>query len=228
MIEAYPAFVRAYDLLYRGDTDVRGEAFIDRRAMLAEMVDGADPTRFDLSPLVPFADWETLDRIRLAPPDPVIEGVMIKRRDSVYSRGGRRARGGSEARSLQHRCRADVMPSAATASARASIPTSPSASGRRARGATSWCRSGKAYFGFTDAELLVLDKFGAQQHHRALRPGALHPREADFGFVVEVAFRRHQPLRPPQSGVAMRFPRIARLREDKLPATPTGWRHWWR
>lgn len=87
MIADYPAFVRAYDLLFDGEEDVRAKTFLERRQRLADIIDHAPHDRFDLSDLVPFADWQALDRLRIDPPDPVIEGVMIKRKDSTYQAG---------------------------------------------------------------------------------------------------------------------------------------------
>jgi DNA ligase-1 len=87
MLEEYPAFIRAYDMLFDGEQDVRGKNYIERRDRLAEIIEHAPHDRFDLSPLVPFSTWEELDDLRAAPPDPVIEGVMIKRRDSIYQAG---------------------------------------------------------------------------------------------------------------------------------------------
>jgi len=79
------------DLLFDGEEDVRARGFIDRRNRLSEIIDTAPHDRFDLSPLVDFSSWDELDKLRSAPPDPVIEGVMIKRRDSTYQAG--RAKG---------------------------------------------------------------------------------------------------------------------------------------
>ncbi len=78
MLAEYPAFVRAYDLLFDGSEDIRAETFLARRARLAAVIDRLPAERFDLSPLVPFDSWEALERLRADPPDPVIEGVMIK------------------------------------------------------------------------------------------------------------------------------------------------------
>ncbi|MFP3340812.1 hypothetical protein R0J91_22750, partial [Micrococcus sp. SIMBA_131] len=61
--------------------------FIQRRAALQERISGLSQDRFDLSPLVDFTSWEDLDAKRRAPPHPVIEGVMLKRRDSSYVPG---------------------------------------------------------------------------------------------------------------------------------------------
>ena len=59
---------------------------------------------------------------------------------------------------------------------------------------------------------------GPQQHHRPLRPGPRRPRRARHGLVLEVAFEGLARSTRHRSGVAMRFPRISRLRWDKPPS----------
>src|SRR5690606_13491707 len=87
MLEDFPAFIRGYDLLFSDGRDIRPENFLTRRAALSNLIEKAAPTHFDLSPLVPFSSWEELDRLRADPPDPVIEGIMLKRLDSPYTSG---------------------------------------------------------------------------------------------------------------------------------------------
>lgn len=76
---------------------------------------------------------------------------------------------------------------------------------------------GKAYFGFTDQELEVLDKFVRDNTVDRYGPVRAVRATADFGFVLEVAFEGINRSTRHKSGVAMRFPRISRLRTDKLP-----------
>jgi DNA ligase-1 len=77
---------------------------------------------------------------------------------------------------------------------------------------------GKAYFGFTDAELEVLDRFVRNNTTDRFGPVRAVRAEPAYGFVLEVAFEGINRSTRHKSGVAMRFPRIARLRQDKLPA----------
>jgi DNA ligase-1 len=74
---------------------------------------------------------------------------------------------------------------------------------------------GKAYFGFTDEELKEIDKF--VRDHTVERFGPVRSVRADraFGLVFEVAFEGLQRSTRHKSGVAMRFPRINRIRWDK-------------
>ncbi|TGP30817.1 ATP-dependent DNA ligase, partial [bacterium M00.F.Ca.ET.228.01.1.1] len=85
--QQYPAFMRCYDALQINGEDLRGLPFAERRSRLEAFVKTLDPSRFDLSPLAAFTDWETLERLRQAPPHPIIEGVMLKRWDSPYLAG---------------------------------------------------------------------------------------------------------------------------------------------
>jgi DNA ligase-1 len=76
---------------------------------------------------------------------------------------------------------------------------------------------GKAYFGFTDEELMQIDRF--VRRHTVDRFGPVREvrHEVDQGLVLEVAFEGLQRSTRHKSGIAMRFPRISRLRWDKPP-----------
>src|SRR5690606_8654944 len=87
LIRQYPGFVRLYDVLMLDGKDTRALPFDERRALLEAFVTGLDPTRFDLSPQIAYSDVADLDGKRLGPPHPVIEGVMLKHRESVYVAG---------------------------------------------------------------------------------------------------------------------------------------------
>ena len=78
---------------------------------------------------------------------------------------------------------------------------------------------GKAYFGFTDEELKRARPLRPQQHHRALRPGARGARTSRAtAWCSRSPSRGCNRSTRHRSGVAMRFPRINRLRWDKPPA----------
>jgi len=217
MLDDYPAFVRAYDLLFQGDQDIRARTFFERRERLGEVIEKAPHDRFDLSDLVDFSDWQELDRLRVDPPDPVIEGVMIKRKDSAYQAGRLK---GPWFKWKRDPYNIDaVMLYAQRGHGKRSSYYSDFTFGV-------WAESpdgeqlvpvGKAYFGFTDAELEVLDKFVRDNTVERFGPVRAVRAEPDFGFVLEVAFEGINRSTRHKSGVAMRFPRISRLRMDKLP-----------
>jgi len=77
---------------------------------------------------------------------------------------------------------------------------------------------GKAYFGFTDDELLQIDRFVRRNTIERFGPVREVVHEPDQGLVFEVAFEGLQRSTRHKSGVAMRFPRISRLRWDKPPS----------
>ena len=218
MLDDYPAFVRAYDVLFDGEEDVRPETFSARRARLGGLIEKAPHDCFDLSPLVPFASWEELETIRREPPDPVIEGVMIKRLDSPYQAGRMK---GPWFKWKRDPYNIDaVMMYAQRGHGKRSSYYSDFTFGvwTEGEGGDVLVPVGKAYFGFTDAELEVLDRFVRNNTTDRFGPVRAVRAEPAYGFVLEVAFEGINRSTRHKSGVAMRFPRIARLRQDKLPA----------
>lgn len=217
MLDEFPAFIRAYDLLFDGEEDVRGRGFLNRRDRLSEIIDTAPHDRFDLSPLVEFSSWEQLDRLRSTPPDPVIEGVMIKRRDSTYQAG--RVKGPWFKWKRNPYIVDAVLMYAQRGHGKRSSYYSDFTFGVWAEmpEGEQLVPVGKAYFGFTDAELELLDKFVRNNTVERFGPVRAVRADRDFGFVVEVAFEGIARSTRHKSGVAMRFPRIARLRPDKPP-----------
>ena len=214
---AHPVSIRAYDILSDAGEDVRGLTWAERRARLEAMVGANAGDRLDLSPLVPFAAWDELAAIRSAPPegDPqAAEGVMLKRIDSVYE-GGRPK--GPWFKWKRDAFLVDaVMMYAQRGHGRRSSFYSDYTFGVWAEGALT--PVGKAYSGFTDEELKRLDKF--VRDHTTERFGPVRAVRADrgFGLVLEVAFEGLQRSTRHKSGVAMRFPRINRIRWDKPAA----------
>ena len=94
LVADFPTRIRAYDLLMRDGEDLRPLPFSTRREKLAAFVAEAGHDKLDLSPLVPFAGWDDLARARKDPaaagagPDAeAIEGLMLKRADSIYVPG---------------------------------------------------------------------------------------------------------------------------------------------
>ena len=94
LLAEFPAHLRAYDLLIDGSEDLRDAPFEQRRARLEEFLARLDSPRIDLSPTIPFSDWEGLARARATPADAgagidaeAVEGVMIKHRTSAYLPG---------------------------------------------------------------------------------------------------------------------------------------------
>ena len=219
LMSAYPASIRAYDLLLDADEDLRPLPFRERRARLEAFIARSRSPRFDLSPLQPFADWDALAALRADPPagDPqCAEGLMLKRWDSIYEAGRPKGPWFKWKRD-PHLIDAVLMYAQRGHGKRSSFYSDYTFGVWREdeAGQRSLTPVGKAYFGFTDEELKLIDKF--VRDHTIERFGPVRSVRAnqDFGLVLEVAFEGLQRSTRHRSGVAMRFPRINRIRWDK-------------
>ena len=221
--EKYPAFIRAYDLLMDGDEDMRQLPFTERRrrleAFIARMPSPLISSRFDISPLQPFASWDELRGLRTDPPpgDPQIaEGLMLKRRDSIYEAGRPRGPWFKWKRD-PHLVDAVLMYAQRGHGKRSGFYSDFTFGVWKAdsNGESHLTPVGKAYFGFTDEELKQLDKFVRDNTVERFGPVRSVRAGRDFGLVLEVAFEGLARSARHKSGVAMRFPRISRIRWDK-------------
>lgn len=215
MRENYPAFVRCYDLLQAGAEDVRPLPFTQRRTRLEAFVAGLDPRRFDLSPMIGFDDWAALEALRKAPPHPIIEGVMLKQRSSVYVAGRPKGPWFKWKRD-PHTIDAVLMYAQRGHGKRSSYYSDYTFgvwSGPEDQ--PELVPVGKAYFGFTDEELRQIDKYVRDNTIERFGPVRSVRADRQNGLVLEVAFEGLNRSQRHRSGVAMRFPRISRLRWDK-------------
>jgi DNA ligase-1 len=217
--EKYPAFVRAYDLLMDGPEDLRPLPFTQRRRRLEAFVARLPPARFDISPLQPFSGWEELRELRAAPPpgDPQIaEGLMLKRMDSIYEAG--RPKGPWFKWKRDPYLIDAVLMYAQRGHGKRSGFYSDFTFGvwrKDETGETHLTPVGKSYFGFTDEELKLLDKFVRDHTTERFGPVRSVRADKDAGLVLEIAFEGLQRSSRHKSGIAMRFPRINRIRWDK-------------
>ena len=214
-LRRYPAHLRAYDLLQLGDRDLRSLAFAERRAALEALVPTLDPARIDLSPLLPFETRDDLARLRTAPPDPIIEGLMLKRRDSPYVPGRPKGLWWKWKRD-PHRIDAVLMYAQRGHGKRSGFYSDYTFGVWGAAGEL--LPVGKAYFGFTDEELLEIDRWVRTNTTERFGPVRAVRAEPAHGLVLEVAFEGLARSTRHRSGLAMRFPRISRLRWDKPPS----------
>jgi len=211
---AQPAGVRAYDILAEAGEDLRPLPFTERRKRLEALVARLGQRRIDLSPLQPFASWDDLAALRAHPPagDPqAAEGVMLKRWDSIYEAG--RPRGPWFKWKRDPFLIDAVLMYAQRGHGKRSSYYSDYTFGVWNDGALT--PVGKAYFGFTDEELKAIDKFVRDNTTERFGPVRSVRADRDFGLVFEVAFEGLQRSPRHKSGVAMRFPRISRIRWDK-------------
>jgi len=213
--DRYPAFMRCYDLLQLGEDDLRHLPFTERRRHLESFVSTLDPTRFDLSPLAPFDNWAALDEMRKSPPHPVIEGVMLKRLDSQYLAGRPKGPWFKWKRD-PHTVDAVLMYAQRGHGKRSSFYSDYTFGvWQGAAGEEELVPVGKAYFGFTDDELKQIDKYVRDNTIERFGPVRSVRADREKGLVLEVAFEGLNRSTRHKSGVAMRFPRISRLRWDK-------------
>ncbi|MCW5695983.1 MAG: cisplatin damage response ATP-dependent DNA ligase [Bauldia sp.] len=218
VMHAFPAFLRAYDLLIDGEEDLRTLPFAERRKRLEALVARSPSVRIDVSPLVPYRDGAELASLRSAPPAEVIEGLMLKRWDSVYEPGRPKGPWFKWKRD-PHTIDAVLMYAQRGHGKRSSFYSDYTFGvWRDGAEGPELVPVGKAYFGFTDAELLEIDRFVRNNTISRFGPVREVVHQADAGLVLEVAFEGLNRSSRHKSGVAMRFPRISRLRWDKPPA----------
>ena len=214
MLKEHPAHVRLYDVLWLESEDLRSLGFDERRARLESWIAQKERPRFDLSPLVSFADWSELAARREEMRADGIEGLMLKRGDSPYVAGRPK---GPWFKWKRDPMLADcVMMYAQRGHGKRSSFYSDFTFGCWRDGAEGreLAPVGKAYFGFTDEELRWLDKW--VRDHTTSRYGPV--REVEQKLVLEIAFDGIARSTRHKSGVAMRFPRINRIRTDKPAA----------
>ena len=224
LLSEFPAHLRAYDLLVDGDQDLRGLPFVERRARLEQFVGRLGEPRIDLSPLVTFTTWDELARVRADPEAAgagadaeAAEGIMLKRRDAKYVPGRPK---GSWWKWKRDPLTIDaVLMYAQRGHGKRSSYYSDYTFGVWTRGedGDALVPVGKAYFGFTDEELIAIDRFVRRNTVARFGPVREVVHARDKGLVVEVAFEGLQRSTRHKSGLAMRFPRINRLRWDKPP-----------
>ena len=211
MLGAYPAFVRLYDILFEGSEDLRELPWTGRRMRLEAFAGQLDAERFDVSQLIEAGTFEQLEDMRAGARDVAIEGIMLKRRDSAYVAGRRTG--------LWYKWKRDPL------TADCVLMYAQRGSGKRSSYYSDytfgcWAEDGqllpvgKAYFGFTDEELRWLDRW--IRGHTIERFGPV--REVEKSLVLEVAFDSIHSSSRHKSGLAMRFPRISRIRTDKPAA----------
>lgn len=224
LLAEFPAHLRAYDLLADGMEDLRDRPFSERRKRLEGFIARLNDPRVDVSAMIPFKDWDELKAARADPSSSnaghdseAVEGVVLKRRDSTYMPG--RPKG------LWWKWKRDpftidaVLMYAQRGHGKRSSFYSDYTFGvwKESEDGNELVPVGKAYFGFTDEELLKIDRFVRRNTTDRFGPVREVAHEPDEGLVFEVAFEGLARSTRHKSGLAMRFPRISRLRWDKPP-----------
>jgi DNA ligase-1 len=202
-----PVVFMAYDVMEHSGTDIRQRPLSERRARLEEIVAAARHPMLTVSPTLPFTTWEDIVAHREHARTASIEGLMLKRLSSTYEVGRRRGD--------WWKWKVDPL------SIDAVLTFSMQGHGRRADLFTDhtfglWHNGelvtfAKAYSGLTDAEMKEVDAFVKKNTVERFGP----VRQVKPLLVFEVAFEGISTSTRHKSGVAVRFPRIARWRRDK-------------
>ena len=214
MLKDYPAFVRLYDVLLLEGDDLRPLPWEQRRGRLEALASRLPASHFDISSVVEATDFEQLSQIREGSREDAIEGLMLKRKDSPYIAGRRVG--------YWYKWKRDPLLVDCV------LMYAQRGSGKRSSFFSDYTFGcwdgdpdtgadllpvGKAYSGFTDEELKKLDRHVRQNTVNRFGP----VRETDKSLVFEVAFDSVHESKRHKSGLAMRFPRIHRIRWDKPP-----------
>jgi DNA ligase-1 len=207
-----PAVFVAYDLLEEGGRDARERPLAERREVLERTVERARPVLL-LSPRIEAAGWEDLERARSEARGRGVEGLLLKRLSSPY-RAGRRRGDWWKWKIAPHTLDAVLLYAQPGHGRRANLLTD------YTFGVWSGGGSGgelvpvaKAYSGLSDPEILELD--GWIRRHTVQKFGPV--RAVEPAQVFELAFEGIALSPRHRSGIAVRFPRIARWRRDKKP-----------
>jgi DNA ligase-1 len=210
MLRDVPAAIVAYDLLEDGGVDIREKPLEERRARLEEIARSVASTgRMIVSPTVQAASWEDFEQLRRESRERGVEGFMLKRHGSPYRVGRRRG----------DWWKWKIDPYSVDAVLLYAQP----GNGKRASLFTDYTFAvwdngelvpfAKAYSGLTDEEIRKVDAFVRRNTIEKFGPvRAVKPE-----LVFELAFEGIQKSPRHRSGIAVRFPRMARWRTDKKP-----------
>jgi DNA ligase 1 len=202
-----PVRLLAYDLLEDAGQDLRAHPLESRRARLDALVLAHDDPLIALSPRVDLAHWHEAEALLAAARAREVEGLMLKRLDSTYQVGRRRGD--------WWKWKVDPLTIDAV------LIYAQSGSGRRSTLFTDYTFAlwdgdalvpvAKAYSGLDDKEILRLDRWIRANTIERFGPvRSVQPLHVfELGFEAVNLSTRHK------SGVAVRFPRILRWRDDK-------------
>ncbi|BAM03240.1 ATP-dependent DNA ligase [Phycisphaera mikurensis] len=223
LFEDRPVVFMAYDVLELGGADLRTEPTHQRRAALEALAADAfhaSGGKLLLSPAVEGGSWDSLGALRASSRARNVEGFMLKRRDAPYGIGRAMTRESGDERGLWWKWKVDPYAIDAV------MIYAQRGTGRRSTLYTDYTFAlwtgeqpgrgelvpvTKAYSGLTDAEFARVDAF-IKGHRRGGR-GAFC--EVEPSRVFEIAFDGVQESKRHRSGLALRFPRMARIRDDK-------------
>jgi DNA ligase-1 len=208
ILDEVPAVLVAYDLLEEGGQDIRTLPLGKRRNRLSSLIQSVGSSgRLMLSPALPATSWETVTQGRRTARDVGAEGLMLKRLSSAYRVGRKRGD--------WWKWKVDPL------TVDAVLIYAQAGSGKRAGLFTDYTFGvwegdhlvpfAKAYSGLTDQEIRKVDQFIRRNTLEKFGP----VRTVKPELVFELHFEGIQPSTRHKSGIAVRFPRMARWRTDK-------------
>ncbi|MEO6104334.1 MAG: ATP-dependent DNA ligase, partial [Pseudoxanthomonas sp.] len=202
-----PVRVLAYDLLELDGEDLRSRPLLERRRLLEQVLGEHANPRIVVSPGVAAGSWEQAATIRESARERGVEGLMLKRADSPYQSGRRRGD--------WWKWKVDPLTIDAV------LIYAQSGHGRRSTLYTDYTFGvwdgdvlvpvAKAYSGLDDKEIVLLDKWIRANTLERFGP----VRSVKAHQVFELGFEAVNHSKRHKSGIAVRFPRILRWRQDK-------------
>ena len=208
IISEIPAFIKLYDIIFEDGKDLRDLPLSKRRQLLSDWLKLNPSNRLDISEIIEFKDWNELRQIKIETTEKFNqEGLMIKSKNSLYLSG--RPRGPWFKWKKNPLFLDTILMYAQRGHGKRSSYYSDFTFGV-------WNNDnivpiGKAYFGFTDEELKKLDDWVRKNTIKRFGP----VREVHKELVLEIAFDSINESKRHKSGIALRFPRIHRIRWDK-------------
>ncbi|MGK0639774.1 ATP-dependent DNA ligase [Schleiferia thermophila] len=207
ILSQYPVKFRAYDLIEYNGEDLRLKPLIERKNKLNNLVAQLNVNIIDVSALLRCNSWEEADELRARANEMGSEGLMVKKKESIYHTGRKKGD--------WYKWKIDPQTIDAV------LVYAQRGNGRRANLYTDYTFAlwkgeelvpfTKAYSGLTDDEIRLVDRFIRQNTLERFGP----VRRVKPELVFEIAFEGIQPSKRHKAGIALRFPRIKRWRTDK-------------
>ena len=209
ILEEIPAVFMAYDLLEIDSVDLRAKSTSERRDVLEKWLPSIETSVMRLSPIYDASrGWEAIAEVRSHSREESIEGLMLKQKTAIYSVGRKKG--------LWWKWKIEPY------TVDAVMVYAQQGHGRRAGVFSDYTFSiwkdgelvpfCKAYSGLSDMEMKRVDKW--IRANTTAKHGPVRVVQAEL--VFEIAFEGIQESKRHKSGIAVRFPRIHRWREDKL------------